>query len=106
MLKCLTVKMTLGAVIGVMLALFNSAGASAGWLDGRSSSYDAMEERFSQELFSRVESASTIQVDNQEDESEWKFTRFQILTGAFAEFDLKVLELKVHPYVELRFNRK
>lgn len=42
----------------------------------------------------------------EEEESNWRFSRIQILTGAFAELDLKVIELKIQPYVEFRLNRR
>ena len=35
-----------------------------------------------------------------------KLSRINVLTGAFVELDLWVAELKVLPYVELRFNRR
>jgi hypothetical protein len=98
MFKTCKIQMT-AVLVG---AFFHGAVALA----GASSSYDAMEAKFAQELYNRVENASLLQVDSSGEGQEWKFSRFQILTGAFAEFDLKVIELKVHPYVELRFNRK
>jgi hypothetical protein len=39
-------------------------------------------------------------------ESTFKLQRINVLAGAFVELDLVVAELKVLPYVELRFNRK
>jgi hypothetical protein len=38
--------------------------------------------------------------------SSFRLQRINVLTGAFVELDLVVAELKVLPYVELRFNRK
>jgi len=39
-------------------------------------------------------------------ESSFRLQRINVLTGAFVELDLVVAELKVLPFVELRFNRK
>lgn len=34
------------------------------------------------------------------------FSRFNVLTGGFVAIDLKFFELKIEPYLELRFQRK
>jgi len=36
---------------------------------------------------------------------EIQWSRLAILVGGFTELDLGILEMKVQPYVELRFNR-
>lgn len=35
-----------------------------------------------------------------------RLSRINVLAGGFAEIDLEILELKVMPYVEFRFNRR
>lgn len=40
------------------------------------------------------------------DSEEWYFSRFAVTIAPFAEIDLKLLELKIQPYVEIRFDRR
>lgn len=68
--------------------------------------FDAMEEQFANELKTQLDGLNSVNPDPQSEESSWNFSRIQVLTGAFAEIDLKVIEIKVQPYVELRFNRR
>ena len=52
-------------------------------------------------------SASIEAVQNEPKKSStFRLQRINVLTGAFVELDLVVAELKVLPFVELRFNRK
>jgi hypothetical protein len=68
--------------------------------------FDAMEEQFADELKTQLDGLESVNPDPQPEESSWNFSRIQVLTGAFAEIDLKVIEIKVQPYMELRFNRR
>lgn len=40
------------------------------------------------------------------DSEDWYFSRFAVQLAPFAEMDLELIELKIQPYVELRFDRK
>lgn len=68
--------------------------------------FDDLEAQFADQLQSHLESVKPSQGEAIEDDSVWNFSRIQVLTGGFAEIDLKVIELKIQPYVELRFNSK
>jgi|GEM_PF-3123109 len=68
--------------------------------------FDVMEEQFADELKAQLDGLNSVNPELQPEESSWNFSRIQVLTGAFAEIDLKVIEIKVQPYMELRFNRK
>ena len=50
----------------------------------------------------RIESKAIEEVT---DES-WYFSRFAVTVAPFAEIDVELLELKIQPYVEIRFDRK
>jgi hypothetical protein len=39
------------------------------------------------------------------DNEEWFFSRYAVMIAPFAEIDLELIELKIQPYVELRFDR-
>jgi hypothetical protein len=49
-----------------------------------------------------VDTRLPIEVEDQE----WYFSRFAFTLAPFAEIDLELLELKIQPYVEIRFDRK
>ncbi len=79
----------------VVVAIVTSMGAFNTWaISPRASEIRSLES---------LESASPRLVDDNE---EWYFSRFAIQLAPFAEMDLELIELKIQPYVELRFDRK
>lgn len=81
---------------------------------------DKMEQNFQQELFKEYTRVQTTYKNNAaarnlmtstETDSEGVVDRFlelariNILVGAFTALDLKIIEFKIQPYVELRFDK-
>lgn len=88
----------------VFLSFFATCILNSNWVNA--GTFDDQEAQFADQLQSHLESIEPSKGESNQDESFWNFSRIQVLTGGFAEIDLKVIELKIQPYVELRFNSK
>ncbi len=80
-----------GAILGLFLAALSIPPLNA---------EEASDPAFQAELMSRVEKMSL-----SDSERVVQLGRINVLLGGFAELDLGIVEMKVQPYVELRFNR-
>jgi hypothetical protein len=80
-----------GAILGLCLAVLAIPSLNA---------EEASDPAFQSELMSRVENRNL-----SDSERVVQLGRLAVLMGGFAELDLGIVEMKVQPYVELRFNR-
>jgi hypothetical protein len=83
----------------------------------RANKFDKMEATFKNELQTELNQLSLYKNNSpsfktqtnefsSSDETDVELSRISVLFGAFTEIDFKVIELKIQPYVELRFDKK
>ena len=80
-----------GSILGLCLAVLAIPSLNA---------EEASDPAFQAELMSRVENRNLT-----DSERVVQLGRLSVLMGGFAELDLGIVEMKVQPNVELRFNR-
>ncbi|MGZ3774437.1 MAG: hypothetical protein ACXVCY_19490 [Pseudobdellovibrionaceae bacterium] len=104
-------------LLSIFLVLFVAQAKAIQIQDVALYKVDKMEQNFKDEFFREYTKVKAVKVSSSVQENSLdstsvsfmdqvlEFSRLNILIGAFTELDLKVVDFKIQPYVEFRFDK-